>query len=364
MRMPALIIALLTFALPPRAVAQVTYQIPFPQSLSSQTDTVSMLIMGDVMMHKGQLAYDFVPFLSNISAASQQADIAVANLEFTLGGEPYSGYPCFSAPDEYAEYLAGRCGVDVFLTANNHILDRGRNGLLRTLGIYGGMRKQYGVRYAGSSVDSADFEACNPLIVTRNGIRIAIINFTYGTNAAGGTGWPKVNRMRQEEVEASIAKARAQRVDFIVALPHWGEEYKLRHSESQEKWAEWLVSKGVDAIVGSHPHVVQDTAHIKGVPVIYSMGNVVSNMSAVNTRLGMTVTLRFAKNAGEGSARMLEPQLDFTWCTLPDRLVRNYSTIYIKEWAARRGEWLTPDDFDNMFSTLQRVKDATGLATL
>ena len=115
-------------------------------------------------------------------------------------------------------------------------------------------------------------------------------------------------------------------------------------------------------MVGAHPHVVQDTTHINGVPVIYSLGNVVSNMSAPNTRIGMMATLRFVSDPVTGEKTLLEPQLRFFWCTLPGRLLPNsYATLFVKEWANRRDDWLTPSDFDNMLSTYRNVLNVTGI---
>ena len=122
------------------------------------------------------------------------------------------------------------------------------------------------------------------------------------------------------------------------------------------------MSEGVDAIVGSHPHVVQDTTHIKGVPVIYSLGNAISNMSIINSRLGLAATLRFVCDPLTGEKRMLEPELRFLWCTLPERLLPDsYASLFVKEWASRRSDWLTPSDFDNMIETWKRVKDTCGI---
>ena len=121
------------------------------------------------------------------------------------------------------------------------------------------------------------------------------------------------------------------------------------------------MEQGCCAIVGSHPHVVQDSTHIKGVPVIYSVGNAVSNMSATNTRLELAVTLRFVRDQITGECKMLEPQLDFMWCTLPDRLTKSYATIFVDEWIDRSNDWLSPDDYDNMLTTLYRVKSETGI---
>lgn len=354
--------ALYLFA--PLCAAQFVESIPRPaKPIDDGKDTVSLVMIGDVMMHSRQLQYDHNGFLDGVETALREADIAVANLEFSLGGEPYTGYPAFSAPDSYARYLAEECGVDVFLTANNHVLDRRGRGLGRTLGVYAGLGDSLGVRYTGTALDAADRLRTNPLTVSRRGIRIALVNFTYGTNMGTDREWPKVSHMRKEEVSEAIEKAKADSADFIIALPHWGTEYRLRHGRDQESWAEWLVGQGVDAIIGTHPHVVQDTSSIQGRPVIYSIGNAISNMSAPNTRLGLAVTLRFVTDHAADVKYMLRPELEFIWCTLPGMLTDGYRTIFVKEWARRRGEWLTPYDFDNMIATLERVKAATGIVS-
>ncbi len=333
--------------------------IPPATPLGHGADTAGVVIIGDVMMHTRQLEYDHREFLRGIAPALRTADCAVANMEFSLGGPPYSGYPAFSAPDSYAEYVRDDCGVDVFLTANNHILDKGRAGLTRTLNVYDTL----GVRHSGAAADSLRLISDYPLILTLKGIRIAFINFTYGTNNPSGPSgpWPRVNLMRREDVKAAIGRARERRADFIVALPHWGVEYELKHSRQQQEWAEWLVDEGVDAIVGAHPHVVQDTARIKGVPVIYSLGNAVSNMSARNTRLGLAVTLRFTSDPASGCKSMLEPEFRFIWCTLPGTLTKGYCTIFTDDYLSRRSDWIAPADYDNMIATLQRVKNASGI---
>jgi len=342
-----------------QAQCSVKYEIPLPKSLQPAPDTVSMLFIGDVMMHSRQLEYDCTRFLEPVRDMLSDADIAVANMEFTLAGEPYTGYPAFSAPDRYAAYAAD-CGIDVFLTANNHILDKGSRGLTRTLGIYEDMHRDRGILYTGTSLDERSDTTVNPLIVVGRGIRIALVNFTYGTNSGCGEQWPSVRRASRERVAEDIARAKAHKADFIVALPHWGEEYTLRHGQWQQEWAEWLVSQGVDLIVGAHPHVVQDTAMIDKVPVIYSLGNAISNMSATNTRLELAATARFVRHY-DGSTEMLLPELTWMWCTLPGMLTTGYATIPVERYLGRREEWINPSDYDNMAATYQRVRNATGI---
>lgn len=119
-------------------------RIPAPAALSFHPDTITLTFLGDAMMHKEQIrnahvkehsTYSFNEYFEPLEGIIRNADLAIINAEFTLAGKPYSGYPCFSAPDEYAEYLK-YSGIDIFLTANNHILDKGWKGLRRTLAVY------------------------------------------------------------------------------------------------------------------------------------------------------------------------------------------------------------------------------------
>ena len=303
------------------------------------------------MMHTRQLQYDHSSFLEDLKPLLSEADLAIANAEFTLAGPPFTGYPAFSAPDGYLSSILD-AGVDVLLTANNHILDKGSAGLERTL-------KQYG-RFAGSGLDEEQYQRNNPLIVPVKGIRIALVNFTYGTNLGASAGYPRVSRMNKMEIAGQMARAK-KNADFVIVLPHWGEEYELTHNASQQEWAEWLVEQGADAIIGAHPHVVQDTTHIKGVPVVYSLGNAVSNMSAPNTRLELAAVLRLVKHKGSGEKCVLEPQLHFLWCTLPGKKTDNYRTVVVEDQIGRRDDWQDKTDYDNMTKTLERVKKATGI---
>lgn len=358
---PAVISVAIMLSVSLSSSAQPFFEIPFPRPVHDAADTLSFFFIGDVMMHSKQMEHDHHEFLSRIAPKMREADVCVANMEFTLAGPPYSGYPCFSCPEYIPEYLASECGTDIFLTANNHILDFDSAGLVRTLDLYTQLSDSLGIRFTGASSEESDRNERYPLVVEGKNLRIALINFTYGTNSGASKEWPKVNRMKKEEIHAAFERAEAKGADFIIALPHWGTEYSLSHDGSQEKWAEWLVEEGADLIIGSHPHVVQDTTHINGIPVIYSLGNAVSNMSITNSRLELAVKVRFVFNPADGSRKMLEPQLYFMWCTLPGRLTDSYATIFVKEWANRRDDWLTPSDFDKMIETWHRVKTATGI---
>ena len=136
-------------------------------------------------MHKGQIdnalredgSYAFPTYFKEILHLTKAPDLAVANMEFTLAGPPYSGYPCFSAPDSYAKALKD-AGFDMFLTANNHCLDRRDKGARRTLvGL-----DSLGVDHIGTYADVADRQKKVPFIKNINGIKFGFLNYTYGTN--------------------------------------------------------------------------------------------------------------------------------------------------------------------------------------
>lgn len=346
----SIFITLLTVCLCGAQTRPPGFRLPVPACLTK--DTVEVLVAGDMMMHSRQMLYPQETFLKDIAPDLKAADISIANLEFTLAGEPYSGYPSFSAPDSYASYLAG-CGIDIFLTANNHILDKGADGAMRTLGIYRSMKDS--VLFTGSAADSTDIKANRPLIMVRKGIRLAFVNFTYGTNTSISSPWPEIYKTDTEELTREINKAR-EAADFVIVLPHWGNEYELRHSASQEELATTLIKAGADFIIGAHPHVVQDIASVNGKDVFYSTGNCISNMSARNTRLGLIVRLRFVKDNASGSIKALAPEARFTWCTLPGTLTDSFATIFIDKWEGRRDLWKNPSDYDNMIETYQRIK--------
>ncbi len=320
------------------------------------------------MMHSRQINADYGPFLQTLSSRFKKADLAVANMEFTLGGKPYSGYPSFSAPDKYAEYVFQQ-GINVFLTANNHILDKGTSGLTRTISIYDSMEKEGKIRFTGIAKDSHQDSCSYPLLFNIKGIRLALINFTYGTNSGSSSKWPKVNRIKKDDILSALERAKKAKADFVIVLPHWGLEYQLKHCPAQKELAIWLAQNGADVIIGAHPHVVQDyeclnvtgkDGRIRSVPVFYSIGNAVSNMSQENTRLELLVRLKFTRTR-DNVKTFLEPEAEFLWCTLPGRLTDSYCTVPVLEYRIRRKEWKIPSDHDNMMRTYWRVKQSSGI---
>ena len=261
------------------------------------------------------------------------ADFTVANMEFCLGGPPYTGYPSFSAPESLAEEAAD-AGVDLFLCANNHICDRGRRGLASSIDRY----EALGVPFTGIYRDSLSEASANPFITDIGGARVAFVNFTYGTNGVSVPPPFIVNKMESGAVREAIRRAQEAGADIIIALPHWGPEYATEPSVRQKEWAGRLLEWGADVVIGTHPHVVQRAE----LPVVYSLGNLISNMSRRDTELGLAYRLDIAvtfwgpSHSGDWHTW---PEERHCRCGAPARAATGNSTPYSRSrnfWTGRR----------------------------
>lgn len=331
-----------------------------------QEDTLSLCFVGDVMMHAEQLvrcgldgsavsgyrgkisSESLTAYFSHIEGFVKEADIAVANIETTFAGAPFSGYPAFNSPDEYADAII-HTGFDIFCCANNHIFDKGSAGAKRTMNLY----EEQGIRFTGIGRNDCELTENTPLMLLCKGIRIALVNFTYGTNARANE--VKINLMDDRKaIGEAIRRAKDNGADIVIALPHWGEEYKLTHNAVQRNMAEWLEAQGCDAVIGSHPHVVQGFEYIGEMPVVYSTGNFVSNMSAKNTQMGLVAKLKIERRQN-GDIRLLEPEFILTWCSRPGGFNDNYVILPAKGMLDRETEWKHKADYDKMKSTYDRI---------
>jgi poly-gamma-glutamate capsule biosynthesis protein CapA/YwtB (metallophosphatase superfamily) len=260
---------------------------------SIEIDTIpkklTMLFAGDIMGHGPQFraawdsvndTFNYSPCFKYIKPFIESVDVAVANLEVNFGGKPYTGYPTFSSPDEMAREIQ-KTGFDVLGMANNHCYDKGKQGFERTIALLDSLK----ITHLGTYTDVSARDSTYPLIVNKNGLRIALFNYTYSTNGIKPDTPSFINYIRKEQIRKDIAKADSAGVDFKIMFIHWGLEYELIPNNDQKQLAKYFANLGFDVIVGSHPHVVQtfellhpDSADsAKVVPVFYSLGNFISN---------------------------------------------------------------------------------------
>lgn len=320
----------------------------------------TLLFVGDAMQHQDQLdrakalgedgEYDYSGCFSLIAPAVKGADYAVVNLEVPLGGGRggYTGYPCFSAPDAFAVALK-EAGFDLFLTANNHTLDRGDAGLRRTLQVLDSIK----VDHVGTYHDKEERERLVPFIKDVNGIRIAFLNYTYGTNGLEAKAGAEVSLIDKGSMADEMRRAREAGAELVVVMPHWGVEYVLTENAAQRDVAQFLIDEGADLVIGGHPHVVQpmkvvrSDKHDKDVLVVYSLGNFISNMKTGDTRGGAMVTAVVERGA-DGEARFKSATYDTFYAAKPDGTARSNFRV-IPSWradeipAAQRGWWNTFD---------------------
>lgn len=246
------------------------------------TTALELIFVGDIMQHESQMkaaidsktnTYNYSGLFEKVAPTLRAADLAIGNLEFTFGGKPYTGYPAFSAPDELLGAIKD-AGFDVLVTANNHSADRGRSGIERTIRLL----DSASVVHTGTFSDTVDYLNDYPLMVDKNGFRLAILNYTYGTNGIVVRAPNVVNMIDTARIRVDIGKARLMQPDLIIVIFHWGEEYEQQPSASQQQIASFTLAQGAQLIIGSHPHVLQPMSwdREKNQAVVYSLGNFVS----------------------------------------------------------------------------------------
>ena len=293
------------------------------QDLEFNSDTVSLLFMGDIMGHDSQIAaaydsgtYDYSDVFKRISPIIQSADFSIANLEVTLSGPPYVGYPKFSSPDELV-VACKRSGLDVLVTSNNHSNDRGKLGMIRTLNSLDSLE----IKHTGTFRDSIERDSTNLLVLTKNSIKIGVLNYTYGTNRKTNDYPVIVNKIDTLMMGSDIEKSKYDSLDKLIVVLHWGKEYISYPNAWQKEISKFLFKNGADIIIGSHPHVLQpmeyyaETDSTKEKFIAYSLGNFVSGQRKRKRDGGAMLKLELIKN--EGKTIISNPGYYLTWVNKP-----------------------------------------------
>jgi len=296
-------------------------------------DEAELLFAGDAMMHQGQIdaaraadgTYDFSDCFDAIRPYVSTADYAVVNLETPVSpGQHYSGYPCFNAPPAYVDALA-EAGFDLFLTANNHTLDRSDRGLRATLDCLDSRR----LDHIGTYRTAAARDSALPLVRTLGGIRVGFLNYTYGTNGITARDGAAVDYIDRSLMRRDVEALRRSGAEVIAACIHWGEEYRLLPGAPQRSLGAFLAdSLGVELVIGGHPHVVQpmelnvDSTRL----TVYSLGNFISNMRTRDTRGGAMVRVRLLRG-DDGRVRIAGATYRLVF-TEPAAQGRNFRLVY------------------------------------
>ncbi len=326
---------------------------------------VELLFAGDAMQHQGQLdkakavgngTYNYDDCFQLIAPEVTAADYAVVNLEVPLGGPgTYSGYPCFSAPDTYAVALQD-AGFDLMLTANNHCLDKSDRGVRRTLSTLDSLK----IDHIGTYHNRADRDTLVPFIKDIKGIKIGFLNYTYGTNGIEPRNGAEISLIDREKIKSEIKATRDAGAEILVVTMHWGIEYVLRENTTQQSLANFLIDQGVDLIIGGHPHVIQPMKVVhnakenKDVLVVYSLGNLISNMDTADTRGGALVRARLQRGE-DGKVRFISADYDTFFAAKPNGGLRNFQVI--PSWMADKIPVVQREKWNIFHRSAQRIFD-------
>ena len=269
-----------------------------------------LVFVGDAMQHKVQLdaakrngGWNYEECFRDVAPWFKTADLAVVNLETPIGPAPHTGYPCFNAPEEFADALKD-AGFGLFLTANNHTLDRHDRGMRTTIEALD-KRK---LPHLGTYHDAAARDTLLPHIRNVAGFRIGFLNYTYGTNGIKARQGAVADYIDRRIMAEDIRRTREAGAEMICVCIHWGDEYRMLPNAEQRDLADWLQQQGVEMIIGGHPHVVQpmelrEDESGKRCLVAYSLGNFISGMRTRDTRGGAALSVRLERTA-DGTPRV------------------------------------------------------------
>ena len=252
----------------------------------------TIVMVGDVLLHtpveesckQPDGNYDYESLFTHTKDEISAADLALVNQEVIIGGADLgiTGYPSFNADFSLCDSLAG-AGFDIICHATNHAMDKGRKGLINCAKYWKENYPQITVLGIHDTADTSTSCGAEPVILDLPDMKIAVLNYTYGTN---GIPLPDdmpyaVDLLDEEQVAADIRRAE-ELADFTIVCPHWGTEYRLTPDASQEKWTKVFAENGADLVLGTHPHVIEpiewvtDEERDHEMLVYYSLGNFVN----------------------------------------------------------------------------------------
>jgi CubicO group peptidase (beta-lactamase class C family) len=269
------------------------------EMLDSVPKEARLVFGGDLMIHLPQITaacrqdgdYDFSKTFRHVKPVFEDADLSFINLETTLSASnTYSGFPMFRSPGKIAEAIKD-AGIDVVALANNHAFDGFKKGVVKTQAILDSLE----LKHTGVFTDSAKFAASHPLILKVNGLKIALLNYSYGTNGLPAPEGVIINMLDSTKIKNDIERIDRRDIDVVAVFFHWGEEYSKKPGNGQKSLAAMCHRFGAEIVAGSHPHVIQPIEKTSGRVTAYSLGNLISNQRNRFCNGGIILTLDLFK---------------------------------------------------------------------
>ena len=331
--------------------------------------SAKLVAVGDKLMHRSCTlsaknadgTYDFTKHFANMADIFKAADLAVISQDTVLGGIELGATSTetgiFNTAVELADGMAD-AGINVVLAANNHIMDEGSAGLNTMMSYFSTKYPNITLLGVNNSREAKD----EPVYVETNNIKIAMINYSYGSNqTADLDASPYLLNQYDEDWLSDILKQAREEADFIIAFPFWGEQNSMDYTQEQERQAQFLADNGVDLIIGSYPHVVEPVKWITAengdrTLVYYSLGNFQSIQNTVENMLGGQANITISKE--EDGTHISDYSLDFVVTHYEQRESSEYYDIvttypladYTSDLAARHGMSVSGNEEFNLAS--------------
>lgn len=296
-------------------------------SESTEPESTSLYAVGDNLIHTSIItnaevapgSYDFKPYYEHIANDIADADVSYINQETLIGGDHLGlgGYPQFNSPEDLAQDLAD-LDFNVITGGNNHTLDKGTAGVLNTVNIWDSVEGDF--LFTGI-FDSQEDRDTTP-IYTKNGIDLAVLNYTYATNGIEPEEDYFVNYFDPELIAEDVERAK-ENSDFVIVAAHWGDENVHKINDMQANYAQHFADLGVDLVIGSHPHVIQPMEYVTGTNgnetlIVYSLGNLLNAQVPNANLLGGALELDIVQNGS--SLEIQNPTIE--------PIVMHYNTDY------------------------------------
>lgn len=297
---------------------------PADRAAAARPIHLTIAASGDLLIHSPVFdraladgagrAYDFRRMLRPLRPIVARADLALCHVETPMGPGPPHGYPVFNTPSSLARAIRAT-GWDVCDTASNHTLDGGAAGVAGTIRAL----DRAGVRHTGSAIFRSG--ARRVVLLRTRGVRVAFLAYSAVSNGQRAPHPWSLNVARTRRIVADARRARRAGAQVVIVNLHWGAEYVGRPSPGQVALARGVLGSGaVTAIVGQHVHVVQTIRSIRGRPVVFGEGNLLSNQTAaccpIGSQDGLIALLRITVRGGH--ARLARVDYVPTYVRHPD----------------------------------------------
>lgn len=305
---------------------------------------VSFLAVGDNLIHGAVFndpyhkmadgTWNYDSFYEHITPYLEGVDVKNINQETPLGGRELglSHYPMFNGPQEIGTAVAN-AGFNWISQASNHAIDAGETAILNQMNFW----DQYKGSIITTGMNRSQEEADTVRILEVNGMKIGLLNYTYGLNGLRTPAGKDylVNLIDEEKIKTDIATLKPQ-CDVMVASMHWGVEYQFVENEEQDALAQMLSDEGVAVIIGAHPHVIQPMKYITGKDgnqtlVMYSLGNFLSAQDKNYTMLGGMGTWEIIKDGTTGNIRV-EAAKFYPTVTHFNRNIQDFKVYLLKDY--------------------------------